>query len=57
MTARRATALMACMLLALMTSPAQAQLNEPGATVEGVADRFVAEKRDVWGAWVGTGVP
>ncbi|WP_108460759.1 glycine betaine ABC transporter substrate-binding protein [Devosia naphthalenivorans] len=34
-----------------------AQLNEPGATVEGVADRFVAEKRDVWGAWVGTGVP
>jgi glycine betaine/proline transport system substrate-binding protein len=34
-----------------------AQLNEPGATVEAVADRFVAEKRDIWGPWVGTPVP
>jgi len=30
-----------------------AQLNEPGATIEGVADRFVAERRDIWGDWVG----
>jgi len=30
-----------------------AQLNEPGATVEGVADRFVAERQDLWGQWVG----
>ncbi|WP_162249190.1 glycine betaine ABC transporter substrate-binding protein [Devosia sp. Root685] len=29
------------------------QLNEPGATVEGVAERFVAARRDLWGAWVG----
>ena len=29
------------------------QLNEPGATVEGVAERFVATRRDLWGAWVG----
>lgn len=34
-----------------------AQLNEPGAIVEAVADRFVAEKRDVWGSWVGPAVP
>jgi glycine betaine/proline transport system substrate-binding protein len=34
-----------------------AQLNEPGATVEAVADRFVAEKRDVWGPWVGSAPP
>jgi glycine betaine/proline transport system substrate-binding protein len=34
-----------------------AQLNEPGATVEAVADRFVADKRDVWSTWVGNGVP
>jgi glycine betaine/proline transport system substrate-binding protein len=34
-----------------------AQLNEPGATVEGIADRFVAEKRDVWGSWVGNAAP
>ncbi len=34
-----------------------AQLNEPGATVEAIADRFVAEKRDIWGPWVGTPVP
>ncbi len=32
-----------------------AQLNLPEATVESVADRFVAERQDVWGAWVGTG--
>lgn len=31
-----------------------AQLNEPGATVEGVADRFVAERSDLWQAWVAT---
>lgn len=29
-----------------------AQLNEPGATVEGVAERFVAARKDLWGAWV-----
>lgn len=32
-----------------------AQLNEPGATVEGVADRFVAERPDIWQTWVGAG--
>jgi len=31
-----------------------AQLNEPNATVEGVADRFVAERQDIWQRWVGT---
>ena len=30
-----------------------AQLNEPGATIEGVADRFVAEREDIWAQWVG----
>jgi len=30
-----------------------AELNEPGATIEGVADRFVEEREDVWRAWVG----
>jgi len=30
-----------------------AQLNEPGATIESVADRFVAERSDIWQAWVG----
>lgn len=30
-----------------------AQLNEPGMTVEAVADRFIAERRDVWSPWVG----
>ena len=30
-----------------------AQLNEPGATVETVAGRFVAERADLWRAWVG----
>lgn len=29
------------------------QLNEPGATVEGVAERFVAARRDLWGTWLG----
>ncbi|WP_323015684.1 glycine betaine ABC transporter substrate-binding protein [Devosia sp.] len=31
-----------------------AQLNESGATVEGVADRFVAERQDLWKSWVGS---
>ena len=30
-----------------------AQLNEDGATAEMVADRFVAERSDLWQAWVG----
>lgn len=30
-----------------------AQLNEPGASVEGVAERFVAEREDIWRSWVG----
>ncbi len=30
-----------------------AQLNEPGATVESVADRFVSERSDIWKVWVG----
>ena len=34
-----------------------AQLNEPGATVEGVAARFVAERADIWRPWVGAGAP
>lgn len=34
-----------------------AQLNEPGATVEGVADRFVAERGDIWRNWVGAAAP
>jgi glycine betaine/proline transport system substrate-binding protein len=29
------------------------QMSEPGATVESVADRFVAEHKDIWGKWVG----
>lgn len=29
------------------------QLNEPGATAEGVAERFVSTRRDLWGAWLG----
>lgn len=29
------------------------QVNEPGATPEGVAERFVAERGDVWRSWVG----
>ena len=34
-----------------------AQLNESGASVESVADRFVAERQDIWGAWVGAASP
>lgn len=34
-----------------------AQLNLPGATIEGVADRFVAERGDIWRKWVGTQTP
>ena len=30
------------------------ELNQPGASVESVADRFVAERQDVWQKWVGT---
>lgn len=31
-----------------------AALNQPGQTVETVADTFVAERQDIWGAWTGT---
>ena len=34
-----------------------AQLSEPGATVEGVADRFVATQETVWRDWVGPAAP
>ncbi|HTO27143.1 MAG TPA: glycine betaine ABC transporter substrate-binding protein [Devosia sp.] len=34
-----------------------AQLNEPGATVEGIADRFVAERQEIWQSWVGAPAP
>jgi len=34
-----------------------AQLNEPGATVEGVADRFVAGREDLWRPWVAATAP
>ncbi|MCP8882676.1 hypothetical protein NIM87_04130 [Devosia sp. XJ19-1] len=34
-----------------------AQLNQPGATLETVADRFVAERRDLWQDWVGAAPP
>ncbi|MHA6688997.1 glycine betaine ABC transporter substrate-binding protein [Devosia sp. A449] len=34
-----------------------AQLNEPGATVEGIADRFVAEREDLWRRWAGPAAP
>ncbi|HUH77455.1 MAG TPA: glycine betaine ABC transporter substrate-binding protein, partial [Devosia sp.] len=34
-----------------------AQLNEPNASVEGVADRFVSQRDEVWRGWVGTIVP
>jgi glycine betaine/proline transport system substrate-binding protein len=34
-----------------------AQLNEPGMTIEQVADRFVAERQDVWQKWVSTAGP
>lgn len=31
-----------------------AELNEPGMTIEQVADRFVADRQDVWQKWIGT---
>lgn len=34
-----------------------AQLSEAGATVEGVAERFVASKQTVWQRWVGPAAP
>jgi glycine betaine/proline transport system substrate-binding protein len=34
-----------------------AQLSEPGATVEAIADRFVAERQDIWQAWTGSIAP
>jgi glycine betaine/proline transport system substrate-binding protein len=33
------------------------QLNEPGATLESVAERFVAARSDVWRAWLGAATP
>lgn len=30
-----------------------AQLNAPGATIESIADRFVAERAEIWGGWPG----
>lgn len=33
------------------------QLNEPGATAGGVADRFVLEHEDIWREWVGDAAP
>jgi glycine betaine/proline transport system substrate-binding protein len=32
-------------------------LNQPGATPETVAEQFIAEREDVWRAWVGSGTP
>jgi len=34
-----------------------AQLSEPGATVEGVAERFVSTKENLWREWVGPSAP
>lgn len=34
-----------------------AQLSEPGATVEGVAERFVAGKENIWRTWTGPEAP
>lgn len=34
-----------------------AQLSEPGATVEGVAERFVVQRESLWRAWVGGVTP
>ena len=34
-----------------------AQLSEPGATVEGIADRFVSERENLWSGWVGATLP
>lgn len=33
-----------------------AAANEPGATIEGVAEQFVAEHRDIWQVWTGGAV-
>jgi glycine betaine/proline transport system substrate-binding protein len=30
------------------------QMGEADGSIESVADRFVAERRDIWGKWVGT---
>lgn len=34
-----------------------AQLNEPGATIESVAARFVAEREDIWRDWTAPAAP
>lgn len=34
-----------------------AQLNAPGGTIAGVADKFVAEREDIWQQWVGKRSP
>lgn len=34
-----------------------AELNQPGATAETVAQRFMAERDDMWRIWVGNGAP
>jgi ABC-type proline/glycine betaine transport systems, periplasmic components len=34
-----------------------AQLNQPGATPEAVADGFVAERGEIWRAWLDNGLP
>jgi len=33
------------------------ELNQPNTSVEGVADRFVAERQEVWQKWLGTPAP
>ena len=34
-----------------------AQLNAPGATVESVADKFIATREEIWRQWVGNNAP
>ena len=34
-----------------------AELGEPGGTVEAVAERFVAQRGDLWAGWVGSAAP
>jgi len=34
-----------------------ARLSEPGATEEGIADRFVSERGDIWRTWIGAVAP
>jgi glycine betaine/proline transport system substrate-binding protein len=34
-----------------------AELNATGATVDAVADKFVATRQEVWQRWVGTVAP